>query len=124
MAGRLAATAVGGAGAGGAPSAGSRVAKTLSPAVAAGRASSGGVAVFDEVIAAVERGDEEAVLEWLDSGGRADATYEKGETSGLTLLIGAAVSGHERVVELLLQHGAKVNLQNSINRSLPLCGLR
>jgi len=82
------------------------------------------VAVFDEVIAAVERGDEEAVLEWLDSGGRADATYEKGETSGLTLLIGAAVSGHERVVELLLQHGAKVNLQNSINRSLPLCGLR
>merc|ERR1711903_413802 len=40
----------------------------LAPAAAA---PSGGVAVSDEVVAAVGRGDEEAVLEWLDGGGRA-----------------------------------------------------
>ena len=82
----------------------------LSPAVAA---PSGGVAISDEVIAAVERGDEEAVLAWLEVGGRVNATYEKGEMSGLTLLLCAAVHGHERVVELLLQHGAEINLQSS-----------
>ena len=84
----------------------------LSPA-AAEPASSGGVAVSDAVVAAAERGEEEAVLAWLDGGGRVDATYERGEVSGLTLLMGAACNGHERVVELLLQHGAEINLQDS-----------
>merc|ERR1711965_54815 len=78
LAGRPTATAAGGEGAGGAScggasSAGSRVAKTPSPAVAAGRASSGVLAVSDAVVAAAERGEEEAVLAWLDSGGRVDA---------------------------------------------------
>ena len=41
------------------------------------------------------------------------ATYERGGASGLTLLMGAAYHGHERVVDLLLRHGAEVNLQNS-----------
>ena len=77
------------------------------------RASSGGVAVSDEVVAAAERGEEEAVLAWLDGGGRVDATYERGGVSGLTLLMGAARYGHERVVELLLRHGAEINLQDS-----------
>ena len=103
MAGRPTATAAGGEGAGGASSggassAGSRVAKTLSPAVAAGRASSGVVAVSDAVVAAAERGEEEAVLAWLEGGGRADATYERGGVSGITLLMSAAHFGHERVV--------------------------
>ena len=34
--------------------------------------------------------------------------------SGITLLIGAALHGHERVVELLIQHGAEINLQDSV----------
>ena len=54
------------------------------------------------------------MLEWLDGGGRADATYERRGVSGLTLLMFAARNGHERVVELLLRHGAKVNLQHSV----------
>ena len=37
--------------------------------VAAKRASSGAAAAPEAVIAAAERGEEEAVLEWLDSGG-------------------------------------------------------
>ena len=53
------------------------------------------------------------MLAWLDSGGRADATYERGKVSGFTLLIAAARYGHERVVDLLLQRGAEVNLQDS-----------
>ena len=53
------------------------------------------------------------MLAWLEGGGRADATYERGEVSGLTLLMGAARYGHERVVELLLRHGAEINLQDS-----------
>ena len=46
-------------------------------------------------------------------GGRVNATYERGEVSGLTLLMGAAVYGHERVVKLLLRHGAEINLQSN-----------
>lgn len=61
------------------------------------------MAVSDQVVEAAKRGEEAAVLAWLDSGGRADATYEGGEVSGLTLLMGAAHHGHERVIELLLQ---------------------
>merc|ERR1711938_85134 len=59
----------------------------------------GGVPVSDAVVAAAERGEEEAVLAWLEGGGRADATYEQGGVSGLTLLMLAANHGHERVVE-------------------------
>ena len=51
---------------------------------AAKRASSGGVSVSDEVVTAIEQGDEAAVLAWIDGGGRADATFERGKRSGLT----------------------------------------
>ena len=67
----------------------------------------------DAAVLAAERGEEEGVLAWLEGGGRADATYERGKASGRTLLMGAARCGQERVVELLLRHGAKVNLQDS-----------
>ena len=53
------------------------------------------------------------MLAWLEGGGRADATYETDKVSGLTLLMGAAVEGHERVVDLLLRHGAEISLQSS-----------
>ena len=71
------------------------------------------MAVSDAVVAAAGRGDETVVLAWLDGGGRANATYERGEASGLTLLMGAAAHGHERVVELLIRRGAEINLQSS-----------
>ena len=53
------------------------------------------------------------MLAWLEGGGRADATYERGKVSGLTLLMGTAMEGHERLVDLLLRYGAKVDLQDS-----------
>ena len=53
------------------------------------------------------------MLAWLEDGGRADATCERGGVSGVTLLMFAARKGHERVVELLLQRGAEINLQSS-----------
>ena len=59
------------------------------------------------------RGDEAAVLAWLDSGGRVNATCGEGEMSGVTVLMLAAGNGHERVVELLLQRGAEINKQDS-----------
>ena len=37
--------------------------------------------------------------------------------SGITALIAAAYNGHERVVDLLLQRGAEVNLQDSKGRT-------
>ena len=65
------------------------------------------------IVLAVERGEEEAVLALLEGGGRADATYERGGVSGTTLLMLAVEHGHERVVELLLRHGAEINMQSS-----------
>ncbi len=65
-------------------------------------------------VLAAKRGEEEAVLAWLDGGRRADATYERDGVSGITLLMLAANCGHERVVELLLRRGAEINLQDSI----------
>ena len=73
----------------------------------------GSLSCSDAAVLAAERGEEEAVLAWLEGGGRADATYERGSVSGITLLMGTTRYGHERVVELLLRHGAGVNQQNS-----------
>ena len=73
----------------------------------------GSLSCSDAAVLAAEGGEEEAVLAWLEGGGRADATYGRDEVSGLTLLMGAARYGRERLVDLLLQRGAKVNLQNS-----------
>ena len=57
----------------------------------------GSLSCSDAVVAAAERGEEEAVLAWLEGGGRADATYERGGLSGMTLLMSAARYGHEWV---------------------------
>ena len=47
-------------------------------------------------VAAVLRGDEAAVRSWLERGGRANTTREHGEVIGITLLMDAAIGGHER----------------------------
>ena len=41
----------------------------------------------DAAVTAAEGGDETALLAWLDGGGRVNATHQRGEASGLTLLI-------------------------------------
>ena len=74
-------------------------------------------AVPEEVVLAAERGEEAAVLAWLDGGGRVDATFEytfgDGTVSGMTLLMVAMADGHEGLAEALLRRGADVSLQNS-----------
>ena len=51
---------------------------------------------------AVLRGDEAAVRLWLERGGRANTAREEGKVIGVTLLMDAAVQGHERVAALLI----------------------
>ncbi len=60
-----------------------------------------------------KQGGEAALLAWLDGGGRVDATFTREGVSGLTLLMGAAGHGQERVVKLLLRRGAEINLQSN-----------
>ena len=62
-----------------------------------------------EAATAAGRGDEAALLAWLDSGGKVNATTG----SGVTALMSAAARGNRRVVDLLLQRGAEINLQDS-----------
>jgi len=62
--------------------------------------------------AAMEKGNAQAVVAWLDEDGGVDARCA--EYDGVTLLMAAAVGGHEAMVRMLLQRGASVNLQNSV----------
>ena len=62
---------------------------------------------------AAGRGEEAALLAWLDSGGQVNATCRKGAVSSITALLVAAGNGQERVVDLLIQRGAEVDLQSS-----------
>ena len=92
----------------------------LSPA-AAERASSSAAAAPEAVVAAAERGEEEAVLAWLEGGGGVNATYERDGVTGLTLLVGAVMYGHERLVDLLLRRGADINQRNSRGGTALMC---
>ena len=71
----------------------------------------------EKVALAVGRGDEAVVGAWLDSGGQVDATFRADDAPrnvcGATALALAASTGQERMVDLLLQHGAEINKQNS-----------
>jgi hypothetical protein len=60
---------------------------------------------------AASEGDAQAVAAWLDEGGGVDARCA--ERTGATLLVGAAYGGQEAMVRMLLQRGARVNLQAS-----------
>ena len=86
--------------------------ENVSP-VAVVERSSGGRASTAEVLAAARRGDEPAILAWLEGGGRVNASGQLGGQSGATVLIHAAYGGHERVVDLLLRHGAEIDLPDS-----------
>jgi hypothetical protein len=64
------------------------------------------------VLDSAEEGNAHAVASWLDEGGGVDARCA--ERYGKTLLMGAALGGHEAMVRMLLQRGAGVNLQSSL----------
>ena len=69
---------------------------------------------------AVKSGDATAIKAWLDAGGEVDATIETTmdlvngkKVTGCTMLMRSSVEGHMQIVELLLERGANVNLQDS-----------
>ena len=64
------------------------------------------------VVKAARAGNIGVLRDWLKIGGQANARETDGETY-FTLLTIAATNGHERVVELLLRHGAKINQRSS-----------
>jgi ankyrin repeat protein len=68
---------------------------------------------------AAREGDAHAVAAWLDEGGGVDARCA--ERYGGTLLMSAAVGGHEAMVRMLLQRGAGVNLQESHGLTALMC---
>ena len=61
--------------------------------------------------AAAEEGNVQAVTAWLDDGGDVDGRCAECEI--MTLLMVAAATGHEVMVQMLLQRRASVNLQDS-----------
>ena len=67
----------------------------------------------EEAGQAAARGNEAALLAWLESGGQVNATRGVRDVSGVSVLMTAAGHGHERLVELLLRHGAAINMQDS-----------
>ena len=70
--------------------------------------------VPDRIVDAAGEGNEAVVLAWMDAaGGQVDATFESGDTGGFTLLMYAVANGQEKLVDLLLGRGAKVNQQAS-----------
>ena len=58
---------------------------------------------------AVEKGNIEAVKEYLDAGGDVDAKGDVSLGGGATPLLWAAWGGHKEIAELLISKGADVN---------------
>ncbi len=61
---------------------------------------------------AVEKGNIEAVKEYLDAGGDVDAKGDVSLGGGATPLLWAAWGGHKEIVELLISKGADVNAKD------------
>ena len=66
-------------------------------------------APIDDVVKAVALGRIGAVQKWLDGGGKPNTIID---ADGGTLLMLSANSGHVRVAELLLKHGAAVDFRD------------
>ena len=60
----------------------------------------------EEARQAAAQGNEAALLAWLSSGGRVNATCGEGAVSGITALMTTAGNGHERLVDV---RGQRVN---------------
>lgn len=67
------------------------------------------------LVAAAVQDDRGSISAWLAAGGHVDATFDDpdGSMRGTTLLMFASHAGHERLVELLISHGAVIDLENS-----------
>ena len=109
------------------------VAFLLAALLESAHGSAGNGAAREEIRLAGAKGDEKLVPAWLDGGGQGRDVV--GNVSGMpgrewareevllsaahvqsdsiTALMAAANKGDERVVDLLLRHGAEANLQNS-----------
>ena len=76
---------------------------------------------LEAILEAVTLGDVETTMAWLDAGGDINAKFAVCQSSskitGMTLLINASLVGQQKVVELLIQRGASVNLQDSLGNS-------
>ena len=71
------------------------------------------------VVVAAKEGDTARVVAWLDGGGHVDATWDllNGALSGVTMLMCAGFGGHTPLLDVLLERGASVDLQNSYGMS-------
>ena len=68
----------------------------------------------DEVWDAAAKGDSLTTMAWLHTGGHADARLDDEDGAGGTLLLCAASGGRLPLVDMLLRHGASLDLQNYI----------
>ena len=109
----------GGAGASGAPADAAAAGASAAASASSGEgaeAEPGSGTVPEEVVLAARRGEEVAVLAWLEGGGRVDERFEcdfgdGSRESGISLLMVAMINGHEGLAEALIQRGADVSLQ-------------
>jgi len=69
--------------------------------------------------------DEAAVRAWLENDGQGNINASFSDKDlDFTPLMAAAAHGHERVVEMLLQRGADVNLQNIVGVTALMLAVR
>uniref|UniRef100_A0A7S3AT81 Uncharacterized protein n=1 Tax=Haptolina ericina TaxID=156174 RepID=A0A7S3AT81_9EUKA len=73
----------------------------------------------DDLLSAAGKGDEVPITTWLDSGGIVNARGEHRPIAswdirhcGITLLMEASLHGNEKLVSMLLDRGAAVQLQD------------
>ena len=72
----------------------------------------------DRFVHAIKHGDKSQVSQMLSDGGANPNTcYKLADRGGLSPLIIACMCGQYAMAELLLKHGAKVNLQDSVGWS-------
>ena len=74
----------------------------------------------DDLLSAAGKGDEVPITTWLDNGGNVNARGEHRRIAswdirhcGITLLMEASLHGNEKLVSMLLDRGAAVQLQDS-----------
>ena len=72
----------------------------------------------DRFVSAIKHGDDSQVNQMLSDGGvNPNTCYELADRGGLSPLMISCMCGQHAMAELLLEHGAKVNLQDSLGWS-------